>query len=440
MEGEHKIQFNWEISSFKKWQEQICIISSIFTEKHSKTNWLIEFYPNGRGLGNNDAFVRFSLQSPMYTDWFEANGKIDAIMEDGKMIVRSELKDLQITNKSHRSQIFWLGKSEQLYDHKLAGYITFKCELHVNVFCKNLALSPPPSTEMQKFRSETIVRRNTVTLSFDCDTKHPVSKRSLTKSYNVFGNDRVNWFIESTGDKYLTLNRQTEYKDEQKLDSKINNKKTYCCYDVFNVLNKRTFLVGITNLFSLRNGYVFLPIPYTPFATYKCIVYQLDISNGLPIEVTAAVPQMQKVPNLEYMFNNEAFSDIKFAFVNDDRTLFGHKVILTAHSNVLNEYFTKTNPECQALTMSQSYDAMNQLLKFIYTGELPSDEDGMPLGLIGAAFELEVMALCDFYEKRIIERITIENAPKWYSLAVQWLAENLQKSLLQYMKVHKLMF
>jgi len=110
----------------------------------------------------------------------------------------------------------------------------------------------------------------------------------------------------------------------------------------------------------------------------------------------------------------------------DDHEFPVHKFLLAARSPTLAEIL-KNNPEVENLNLVDiSVEIFEIILKFLYTDELPGDDETNFLHLFAAAGKLKIENLKDFAAKNLFDQIDSENAMEILNLSNKYEHEGLK--------------
>ena len=112
--------------------------------------------------------------------------------------------------------------------------------------------------------------------------------------------------------------------------------------------------------------------------------------------------------DLKKFLQDDSFKDFKIQI--EDREFHVHKFVLVARSKTLSEII-KNNPEAEKLNLlDMSVNIFEIILKYLYTAEVPCDDEFDSLRLFAAAGRLRIEQLKNFAAMKILEKINGENA------------------------------
>jgi len=118
----------------------------------------------------------------------------------------------------------------------------------------------------------------------------------------------------------------------------------------------------------------------------------------------------------------------------DDREFPVHKFLLAARSPTLAEIL-KNNPEVENLNLVDiSVEIFEIILKFLYTDELPVEDETNFLHLFAAAGKLKITKLVKYASTKIFELIDAENALEILRLSVTFGLDDLKQKAFQEVK------
>lgn len=129
------------------------------------------------------------------------------------------------------------------------------------------------------------------------------------------------------------------------------------------------------------------------------------------------------------MLGDEKYSD--FTFVVGEKQFRTHKIILGSASEVFDKLFSsdmeerKTN-QCKVDNIEP--DIFEQLLRFIYTGELPADFEDVAMKLYEAAHYYRIKNLIKFCSSAVLNKLNKENAMELYEWSTLYEEEKLRLS------------
>ncbi|CAG9811160.1 unnamed protein product [Chironomus riparius] len=149
------------------------------------------------------------------------------------------------------------------------------------------------------------------------------------------------------------------------------------------------------------------------------------------------VPRPGQTVEEHIKLQNEFYSDIK-AFTLDDTTkdfqiqidkhdFPVHKFLLAARSPTLAELL-KNNPEVENLNLVDiSVEIFEIILKFLYTDELPGDDETNFLHLFAAAGKLKIKKLMNFAANKLNDMIDEENVLEIFKIACKYEQQELKQ-------------
>ncbi|KAL7011670.1 hypothetical protein ACKWTF_014384 [Chironomus riparius] len=112
--------------------------------------------------------------------------------------------------------------------------------------------------------------------------------------------------------------------------------------------------------------------------------------------------------DIQNFIDNQKYRDLQIQI--SDREFKVHKFLFAARSPTLADKFLE-NPEAENLNLPDiAVDTFEDILHFIYTDELPSDENTDFVKLYGAASMLKINLLIDFVAPKVMENINQKNA------------------------------
>lgn len=118
------------------------------------------------------------------------------------------------------------------------------------------------------------------------------------------------------------------------------------------------------------------------------------------------------------VFNDPTFSD--FTFVVQNKEFKVHKAILAASSEVMRKIFTTNLMESnkgQCKVVDIEPEIFENLLRFVYTGQLPENLDDVSLALFKAAHYYGISDLVEICKQCAHYKLNAENAEEMYELA-----------------------
>ncbi|XP_058801018.1 protein roadkill-like [Phymastichus coffea] len=122
--------------------------------------------------------------------------------------------------------------------------------------------------------------------------------------------------------------------------------------------------------------------------------------------------------DMEKLLESEIYSDV--SFIIGEKKIRAHKNILTTRSQVFEQLFAnhETAEKKRSLVGVKDvrYEAMREMLRFIYTGKV-NDLDKMPVELLKAAEKYALPGLKAIVEKTLAQKIKFENALEYLNLA-----------------------
>ena len=113
------------------------------------------------------------------------------------------------------------------------------------------------------------------------------------------------------------------------------------------------------------------------------------------------------------LFNNEKLSDVTISLTGQKRKLHVHKHVLAKKCKVFEAMFSHDMLESKNKSVDiedVSYEAMQEMLRYIYTGEIFDITDSTFLDLIKAADKYQILDLKVRCENDIAKQLTTENA------------------------------
>ncbi|XP_058803698.1 speckle-type POZ protein-like [Phymastichus coffea] len=151
--------------------------------------------------------------------------------------------------------------------------------------------------------------------------------------------------------------------------------------------------------------------------------------------LTCSSNRIEHFKAFENLINNKQFSDVRLTVQN--REIFAHKLVLSANSAVFAAMFQHKmleNEENIVKIDDISYNTLNVLLHFIYTGECKLSED-IVIDLFKAADKYELMKLKNICEEELCRSISVNNVIALLQLADLHSAENLKKEAIELIAV-----
>ncbi|KAL7012790.1 hypothetical protein ACKWTF_015051 [Chironomus riparius] len=136
--------------------------------------------------------------------------------------------------------------------------------------------------------------------------------------------------------------------------------------------------------------------------------------------------------DLKAYIKDDSSKDIKIHI--DDREFHVHKLLLTIRSPPIAEIL-RNNPEAANLNLVDiPVDIFETILKFLYTDELPADEDQNFMQLFVAANRLQIKELKNFAATEISNRINAVNAMDIFNMSHKYDQEELRKKSFEEVK------
>lgn len=186
---------------------------------------------------------------------------------------------------------------------------------------------------------------------------------------------------------------------------------------------KREFYVTYSNS-PLRN--IFDKIQKLKFENQKLQAENLPILNeSLAFISSPSCPENGVFEDFSRMIKNEELKDFIIKVENVDFKV--HKCVLVARSSVFAEMIkSNTVAECLKL-VDVTVEIFQEILKFMYTDELPKSDSINFVHLLMAAGRLNIEKLKRFAADKLIGRINPDNALEILSLSSKYGCEKLQQ-------------
>jgi len=172
------------------------------------------------------------------------------------------------------------------------------------------------------------------------------------------------------------------------------------------------------------------------------------LSNSLQVETIAnsfnttgqndtkpfEVPEREFLSNLLELFESSRLSDVTLCV--NDRQFSAHKVILAAHSPVFAAMFEdERNNNNRVEITGMDNEVLQEMLKFIYTGEL-SNLEKMAFNLIKAAVKYQLKTLEVVCEEWILSELSLTTAAEFLILADKYNAAQLKARVMDFIVAH----
>ena len=135
------------------------------------------------------------------------------------------------------------------------------------------------------------------------------------------------------------------------------------------------------------------------------------------------------------LFNNEKLSDVTILVSDDERKFYAHKHVLAKKQEVFAAMFKYDTIESKNNSVNiqdVQYEAMEEMLRYIYTGEIFNIADSTRLDLIKAADKYQILDLKEMCEKDIVKTLSDENALKILAVADQSNATTLKERTIEF--------
>jgi len=165
----------------------------------------------------------------------------------------------------------------------------------------------------------------------------------------------------------------------------------------------------------------------------KCFILSTDAPPSMSFDSAEHMPRTVRHVLAEY-FDNSQFSDVTFAFTNDSRKLYAHRVLLTLFSDHFRRLFTSGMRECHEkcvmLPEDVSYDVFRSLLEFMYAGQLKVGQECdivWLMDLLRAADQFCVDPVTRLCEERVSRLVDQSNVVEICSEASRLQATSLVK-------------
>jgi len=165
----------------------------------------------------------------------------------------------------------------------------------------------------------------------------------------------------------------------------------------------------------------------------KCFILSTDAPPSMSFDSAEHMPRTVRHVLAEY-FDNQQFSDVTFAFKNDSRKLYAHRVLLTLFSDHFRRLFTsgmrECHEECVMLPEDVSYDVFRSLLEFMYAGQLKVGQECdivWLMDLLRAADQFCVDPVTRLCEERVSRLVDQSNVVEICSEASRLQATSLVK-------------
>lgn len=123
------------------------------------------------------------------------------------------------------------------------------------------------------------------------------------------------------------------------------------------------------------------------------------------------------------MLNDSTFSDFKFIFINEDKELNAHKVILAAASPVFHRMFTTDMEEARTNTCNVeefAFEIFEHFLRFVYGGKLPENIEDIAVELFKTAHYYEIEQLKKICEAYMLSSLNVTNSIKIHECAFRY--------------------
>jgi len=164
----------------------------------------------------------------------------------------------------------------------------------------------------------------------------------------------------------------------------------------------------------------------------KCFILSTDAAPQMTTKAVDNLTSQNVKAGLSGYFNSEQFSDVSFAFHEDNRVIHAHRVLLTVFSEHFKRLFTSGMRECHEkvvkLPPDVSYDVFRALIEYIYTNQLtlgPQNDVVWQMELLRCADQFCVDPVKRLCEERISKQIEESNVTEILSEAQRMQAESL---------------
>lgn len=125
------------------------------------------------------------------------------------------------------------------------------------------------------------------------------------------------------------------------------------------------------------------------------------------------------------LYNSETFSDIKIRL--KDRIINGHKLILSARSDLLSETIQSINNKNELDWSDMDVEVAEKIINWLYTNEVQLINDELTLKIIRKAYEFKLIGLVERCETILVNHVDVQNCVKFYSVAEEISAINLRE-------------
>lgn len=144
---------------------------------------------------------------------------------------------------------------------------------------------------------------------------------------------------------------------------------------------------------------------------------------------------LKKVDRFELLLKNKEFSDV--TIIAHDKNFNLHKCILAAFSDVFETMLKSDMKEKSQNTVEIAdikYEVLQELFRFIYTGEVNEIND-VAAELLVAADKYHVIGLKALCEETMADNLTKDNAIEYLNLAVDNNAEHLKADIINWLSL-----
>ena len=150
--------------------------------------------------------------------------------------------------------------------------------------------------------------------------------------------------------------------------------------------------------------------------------------------------RVEEFDDLGMLFNNEKLSDVRFLFSKDPRILFAHKhvvkkkmgplfCIMLGIDSVKKEEREPASRSCKSIYMKDfSFETVNEILRYIYTGEAFVVSAPYQIELLEAANKYKIEELKQLCERQLVQNLSIANCVQYLKNSINCCADHLKAS------------